>query len=125
MQCHMTNTLSTPAEALELQYPLRVRKFERELQTGGEGRCRGGDGVVREIEALADCEGTILSDRRVSQPYGLDGGGAGKAGKNCIVSLDGSERVLAGKAQFVLKLGERMRIRTPGGGGFRALDSRS
>ena len=118
VQCHMTNTLNTPAEALELQYPLRVRKFERELHTGGEGRWRGGDGVVREIEALADCEGTILSDRRVSQPYGLDGGGAGMAGENRVVQSDGREQALAGKALFTLKAGERLRIRTPGAGGF-------
>ncbi|HEY8748963.1 MAG TPA: hydantoinase B/oxoprolinase family protein [Tepidisphaeraceae bacterium] len=118
VQCHMTNTLNTPAEALEMQYPLRVRKFERAAGSGGAGRFRGGDGVLREIEALADCEGTVLSDRRVSSPYGLGGGAAGMVGRNSIIGVDGSERAISGKARFVLKAGERLRIRTPGGGGF-------
>jgi N-methylhydantoinase B len=125
VQCHMTNTLNTPAEALELQYPLRVRRFERELHSGGEGRWRGGDGVVREIEALADCEGTILSDRRVSQPFGLDGGAVGKTGLNSFLGVDGDERTLGGKALIVLKPGERLRIRTPGGGGFGMVENQS
>src|SRR4051812_46653787 len=77
IQCHMTNPLNPPAEAIEMQYPLRVRRFERAVGTGGEGTFRGGDGTVRELEALADCEGTILSDRRVSPPYGLAGGAPG------------------------------------------------
>ena len=117
VQCHMTNTLNTPAEALEMQYPLRVRKFERAAGTGGIGRSRGGDGVVREIEALADSQGTMLSDRRVSTPYGLEGGGAGRAGQNSLVQY-GNEAVIGGKARFELKAGETLRIRTPGGGGF-------
>ena len=118
VQCNMTNTLNTPAEALELQYPLRVRRFERELHTGGNGKWRGGDGVVREIEMLEECTGSILSDRRVSGPYGLAGGGAGKNGANCILGEDGTARELSGKARFNLEPGDRLRIRTPGGGGF-------
>ena len=77
----MTNTLNTPAEAIEMQYPLRVRRFERATGTGGAGAHRGGDGTVRELEALADCEGTILSDRRTTRPYGLAGGSAGRRGR--------------------------------------------
>ena len=81
IQCHMTNTLNTPAEAIEMQYPLRIRRFERCARSGGNGRYRGGDGIIREVEALAACEGTILSDRRLSRPYGLSGGAAGRSGR--------------------------------------------
>jgi N-methylhydantoinase B len=115
----MTNTLNTPAEALELQYPLRVRRFERAKRTGGVGAGRGGDGIVREIEALAVCEGTILSDRRVSRPYGLSEGEAGQAGAETILGAsDGRETPVKGKAQFRLRRGDVLRVRTPGGGGW-------
>lgn len=118
VQCHMTNTLNTPAEALEMQYPLRVRRFERAVGTQGAGRFRGGSGIIRELEALADCEGTLLTDRRVSHPYGLSGGGRAAAGSNSIIAPEGTERPLAGKARFVLRKGEVLRIATPGGGGW-------
>jgi N-methylhydantoinase B len=117
VQCHMTNTLNTPAEAIELQYPLRVRRFERAAGSGGGGGWRGGDGIVRELEALADCEGTILSDRRVSRPYGLNGGEAGAAGRNELVRQGGSE-LLAGKCRFTMNRGDVLRVITPGGGGW-------
>jgi N-methylhydantoinase B len=120
VQCHMTNTLNTPAEALEMQYPLRVRRFSRARTTGGRGSNFGGDGIVREIEALADCEGTILTDRRQSRPYGLHGGAPAEAGRNTIVDADGSERLLPGKIQFTLRKGQTLRIQTPGGGGWGA-----
>jgi N-methylhydantoinase B len=113
----MTNTLNTPAEAIELQYPLRIRRFERATGTGGIGRHQGGDGTVRELQALADCEGTILSDRRTTQPYGLAGGSPAVAGANAIVNADGSETPLPGKGRVTLKPGDVLRIRTPGGGG--------
>lgn len=118
VQCHMTNTLNTPAEALELQYPLRVRRFERAAGTGGSGLHNGGDGIIREIEALEACEGTVLTDRRVSQPYGLSGGGPGAAGLNEIVRAGDLREPLAGKAQFKLNPGDVLSIRTPGGGGW-------
>jgi N-methylhydantoinase B len=121
VQCHMTNTLNTPAEALELQYPLRVRRFERARSTGGRGQHTGGDGIVRELEALDDCEGTILSDRRASRPYGLHGADAAAAGANAIVRArggGGAIEPLAGKALFTLARGDRIRIQTPGGGGW-------
>lgn len=120
VQCHMTNTLCTPAEALEMQYPLRVRRFERAMNTGGRGAQRGGDGIVREIEALAKCEGTILSDRRLSRPYGLRGGEAAPAGANTIVTSHGREMKLAGKCNIALQSGDVLRIVTPGGGGWGA-----
>jgi N-methylhydantoinase B len=118
VQCHMTNTLSTPAEALEIQYPLRIRRFERAAGTGGAGAHRGGDGTVREIEVLSACEGTILSDRRLSRPYGLRGGDAASAGANAIVSITGKESKLGGKCNVSLEAGDVLRIVTPGGGGW-------
>lgn len=118
VQCHMTNTLNTPAEAIELQYPLRVVRFERADGTGGPGRHRGGDGAVRALVALADCEGTLLTDRRTTRPYGLVGGGAGEAGENSIVAPDGIVTPLAGKAKVVLRAGDTLVLRTPGGGGW-------
>ena len=113
----MTNTLNTPAEAIEMQYPLRVRRFERAIGSGGAGVHRGGDGIVREIEALEACEGTVISDRRISRPYGLSGGTAGASGVNGIVA--GAEvRGLVGKCNIRLNKGEILRIVTPGGGGW-------
>jgi N-methylhydantoinase B len=109
----MTNTLNTPAEALEMQYPLRVRRFEREYNTGGAGKHRGGDGIVRELEALAPAEGTIISDRRMSRPYGLAGGSPARAGAN---SINGNP--IGGKAKVKLVKGDVLRVITPGGGGF-------
>ena len=118
VQCHMTNTLNTPAEALEMQYPLRVRRFERDAGSGGGGRHRGGDGVVREVEALVPVEGTVLSDRWLTRPYGLAGGGAGEAGENWVVVPGDRDVVVPPKARFTLAAGDRLRIRTPGGGGW-------
>src|SRR5206468_9733782 len=82
---HMTNSLNTPAEALEYAYPFRVTRYAVRRGSGGAGRFRGGDGVVREIELLADARVTILSDRRERGPYGLAGGEAGAAGRNWVV----------------------------------------
>ena len=118
VQCHMTNTLNTPAEALELQYPLRVRRFERDLGSGGGGRHRGGDGVVREIEALGPVDGTVLSDRRLHRPYGLAGGSPGDTGENWVVVPGDKDYVVPPKARFTLAAGDRLRILTPGGGGW-------
>jgi N-methylhydantoinase B len=115
---HMTNSLNTPAEALEYAYPVRVTQYGLRRGSGGEGRHRGGDGVVREIEVLTDAEVTMLSDRRKRGPYGLEGGSAGVAGKNEIVRLDGSVEPMPSKGSARLKKGERIRVETPGGGGF-------
>jgi N-methylhydantoinase B len=120
VQCHMTNTLNTPAEALELQYPLRVRRFERAENTGGDGQHRGGDGIIRAIEALQDCTGTLLGDRRRISPYGLAGGAKGKRGKDGIIkSVVSSETIWStGKVQFSLNRGDVLSVRTPGGGAW-------
>jgi N-methylhydantoinase B len=118
IQCHMTNTLNTPAEALELQYPLRVLRFERAPHTGGSGLHPGGDGTVRELLLLAPTAGTLLTDRRVTQPYGLSGGHAAPPGSNATLSPDGTTTPLPGKCAFTLPAGTTLRITTPGGGGW-------
>ena len=114
----MTNTLNTPAEAIEMQYPLRVRRFERAENSGGAGKHHGGDGIIRELEALAPAEGTVITDRRISRPYGLAGGQPARAGHNSIVHADGDEIHIAGKARVKLSRGQILRIVTPGGGGW-------
>jgi N-methylhydantoinase B len=120
VQCHMTNTLNTPAEALEMQYPLRVRAFHV-YANGGSGGHPGGHGIRRVLEALAPCEGTILSDRRSSRPYGLQGGRHGDTGANILHTRTAAQpSTLAGKCQFKLAPGDRLEIRTPGGGGWGA-----
>ena len=109
----MSNTLTTPVEALELSYPLRVRRHELRLGSGGDGRHRGGDGIVREIEALEACRASILTERRAHSPAGANGGEPGARGRNL---LNGGE--LPAKATIDLVPGDILRIETPGGGGF-------
>ena len=115
---HMTNSLNTPAEALEYAYPLRVRQYSLRQGSGGNGKHRGGDGIVREIEVLTDCEVTLLSDRREYRPWGLAGGSDGAPGTASVIRLDGSVDALPGKFSTRLRKGERIRIETPGGGGW-------
>ena len=114
---HMTNKLNTPVEALEYGYPLLVTEYSIRRGTGGKGLNRGGDGIVREILLLSDAEVTVLSERRKIPPYGLSGGGPGKAGKN-IVIRDGKTQEQPGKFFVSLKKGDTVRIETPGGGGY-------
>jgi N-methylhydantoinase B len=115
---HMTNSLNTPAEALEYAYPLRVRQYSLRPGSGGNGKHRGGDGIVREIEALTDCEITLLSDRRQFGPWGLAGGSDGARGTASVIRVDGSVDAMPGKFSTRLRKGERIRIETPGGGGW-------
>jgi N-methylhydantoinase B len=115
---HMTNSLNTPAEALEYSYPFRVTKYALRAGSGGEGKHRGGDGIVREVELLTDATVTLLSDRRKSGPYGLAGGSDGEPGRTTIVRSDGSTEVLPSKCSVRLQRGERIRIESPGGGAW-------
>jgi len=115
---HMTNSLNTPAEALEYAYPLRVRRYSLRRDSGGGGRFRGGDGIVREIEMLTDCEVTLLADRRSRGPWGLAGGSDGAAGIASVIRRDGSVEKMPGKFSARLRKGERIRIESPGGGGW-------
>lgn len=114
---HMTNSLNTPVEALEYAYPFRVKRYGYRAGSGGNGKFRGGDGLIREIELLAPAQVTLLSDRRVFAPYGLNGGEAGARGRNVVVE-NGQERELPGKCNLELPAGAVIRIETPGGGGF-------
>ncbi|MFP4389920.1 MAG: hydantoinase B/oxoprolinase family protein, partial [Desulfococcaceae bacterium] len=114
---HMTNTLNTPVEALEFSYPFRVTEYAVRKNSGGAGRHRGGDGVVREIELLADTEVTVLSERRRTGPYGLEGGLPGAPGRNLAIR-NGNPEALPGKFSERLNKGDRVRMETPGGGGF-------
>jgi N-methylhydantoinase B/oxoprolinase/acetone carboxylase alpha subunit len=115
---HMTNSLNTPIEALEHSYPLRVRRYAVRRGSGGKGRYRGGDGIVREIELLCPGEVTILSDRRVFPPYGLLGGEAGRPGETVLIEPGGEERVLPSKASLWVEANTVISVRTPGGGGY-------
>jgi len=114
---HMTNSLNTPAEALEYAYPLRVHRYSLRPHSGGQGQHRGGDGIVREIEVLTDAECTLLAERRQRGPYGLHGGNSGAPGKASLIREDDSARALPGKFNVRLRKGERIRVETPGGGG--------
>jgi N-methylhydantoinase B len=116
----MTNTRNTPAEAMELAYPLRVWRAELRTGSGGTGRHPGGEGVVREIEVLEDSVLTLQTERRVRGPWGLAGGSSGAPGRNVRVAADGSETVLDSKGTWALDAGERVRVETPGGGGWGA-----
>jgi N-methylhydantoinase B len=109
----MSNTLNTPVEALELEFPLRVTRYAVRRGSGGTGRHRGGDGVVRELEASAEMTFSLLTERRRHAPRGAEGGADGAPGRNL---LDGDE--LPPKASGTLRPGQRLRIETPGGGGF-------
>jgi len=113
---HMTNSLNTPAEALEYAYPLRVRAYGLRRGSGGAGARRGGDGVVREIETLVDARMSLLADRRTRAPYGLAGGGEGRPGLDSIVR-GGRRTKIGSKGSWDLRAGDRIRIETPGGGG--------
>jgi N-methylhydantoinase B len=109
----MSNTLTTPVEALELAHPLRVRRYALRLGSGGAGRFRGGDGIVRELEALEACRLSILSDRRRHAPAGAEGGSDGAPGRNLLNGVE-----VPGKAVLDLEPGDVIRIETPGGGGL-------
>ena len=114
---HMTNTMNTPIEAIETNYPMQVVAYGIRRGTGGAGKFRGGAGVVRALRMLTDAEITILSERRTRGPYGLQGGAPGQPGCNVLVS-DGEERPLSGKVSISTSEGDIIRIETPGGGGF-------
>jgi N-methylhydantoinase B len=116
----MSNTLNTPIEALEREFPLRVVEYALRRGSGGAGRARGGDGVVREIEALREIAFSLIAERRRHAPRGAAGGEPGAAGRDL---LDGAP--LPGKVAGMLHPGQRLRIETPGGGGFGQADRRS
>ena len=110
---HMTNTLNTPVEVLELNYPLRIERYAIRRGSGGKGQFRGGDGVIRRYRFLEGAEVSLLTERRRNPPWGLEGGQAGQCGNNI---LDGQE--LSGKVQFQAAADQVLSVETPGGGGY-------
>jgi N-methylhydantoinase B len=109
----MSNTLNTPVEALELDHPLRVRRYELRYGTGGDGAHRGGDGIVREVEVLAPSALSLITERRRHAPRGAAGGGDGAVGRNRV-----NGDVVGAKAGLDLEPGDVVTVETPGGGGY-------
>jgi N-methylhydantoinase B len=121
VQTHMTNSLNTPIEALEYAYPFRVRRYAYRYGSGGAGRFRGGDGLIRELELLSDAQVTLLADRRSTRPYGLQRGEDGAPGRASITDPAAKlETELPGKCTRRVSAGTILRIETPGGGGWGA-----
>jgi len=121
IQCNMTNTMNTPVEALEITYPLRVERYELRDGSSGQGRHRGGNGLVRAIRVLDhEARVSLQCERRRFAPYGLHGGADGKPGRNLVVRRDAAVEEVPGKAS--LSLGDRdvIVVETPGGGGWGA-----
>jgi N-methylhydantoinase B len=119
IHCHMSNTLNTPVEALEMAFPIRLQRYAVRRGSGGAGAHCGGDGLERDIEFLAPARVTILSDRRRYPPYGLRGGQPGACGSNRLMPADGSEaKSLSGKVSLQVQPGDVLSIHTPGGGGW-------
>lgn len=117
IQCHMTNTLNTPIEALEYAYPFRVRRYEIRRSSGGAGRQPGGSGICREMELLHEAHLTLLTERRRFAPYGLAGGAPGQPGRNLLIRKGAEIELPAKTAQWV-RPGDVLRVETPGGGGY-------
>ncbi|MCZ6777587.1 MAG: hydantoinase B/oxoprolinase family protein [Acidobacteria bacterium] len=116
---HMTNSLNTPIEALEHALPVRLRRYGLRRGSGGAGRYRGGDGLVREIEILADVECTLLAERRCTPPWGLRGGKNGAPGRDRVQMGPGEKwRTVPGRVSLRLQKGSVLKIETPGGGGW-------
>jgi N-methylhydantoinase B len=114
---HMTNTMNTPVEALEAELPVRVVRYSIRKGPSGSGRHPGGDGIVREIEFLSPAKVTLLTERRSDSPYGLEGGQPGRVGINQLHDAK-RKRNLPAKTTITVEAGARVRISTPGGGGW-------
>jgi N-methylhydantoinase B/oxoprolinase/acetone carboxylase alpha subunit len=119
--------MNTPAEALERAFPLRVLRYRLRTGTGGGGAAPGGDGIERDLLMLEDVTVTLITERRVSQPWGLAGGGPGAVGENWL--LPGGDELAAvpllDKCTLTLRAGDVLRMRTPGGGGWGAVPKNS
>src|SRR5262249_37675022 len=113
----MSNTLNSPVEALELEFPLRVTEHSIRRGTGGGGETTGGDGVAREFEALAPLQYSLMTERRHHPPPGGRGGGDGTPGRNMLIDPGAPAKTLSSKTLGVLRPGQRLRIETPGGAG--------
>ena len=120
---HMTNTRITDPEVLEARFPVRLLEFRLRAGSGGVGRWRGGDGLLRRYEFTAPVTATVLSERREVAPFGLAGGGSGARGINRLHRRDGSRHDLPAKCSVALDAGDGLEIETPGGGGYGAPDT--
>ncbi len=120
LHSHMTNTLNTPVEVLESEYPLRLRRYQLRSDSGGGGRWRGGQGIVREYEFLQPATVSIISERRRHAPWGLAGGSAARPGENWL-----NDEQLPPKCELQVKTGDRLTIATPGGGGYGTVQQQS
>lgn len=118
VQTHMTNSRITDPEILEWRFPVRVVRFAIRRGSGGPGRHRGGDGIVREFLFLAPMTAGILSSRRQTAPFGLEGGLPGQPGVNVMIRADQTRQILGPRAEVFVAVGDRLSIETPGGGGF-------
>ena len=115
---HMTNTRMTDPEVLETRFPVRVDEFSIRHGSGGSGRWRGGDGIVRRLRFLEEMTATVLTSHRVVPPHGAAGGGPGKTGENRVIRRDGGVVELGGNDQALMSPGDVFEMMTPGGGGF-------
>lgn len=120
VHCHMTNTLNTPAEALEHAFPLRLTAYSLRCDSSGRGHHSGGEGIVREYAFLEPTYVTVIAERHVTQPYGLEAGEPGVAGRLTLIEADGHEIALKAKFSGPLLPGQRLRVETAGGGGYGA-----
>ena len=114
----MTNTRMTDPEVLETRFPVRVEAFSLRRGSGGAGKHRGGDGIIRRIRFLEPATATVLSSHRVTQPFGVNGGSPGKAGRNSVDRIDGSVQQLGGNDSAEMAQGDIFVMETPGGGGY-------
>jgi N-methylhydantoinase B len=117
---HMTNTMNTPVEAMEFAFPLRLKRYAVRRGSGGDGKYRGGDGVIREVEFLGPARVTLMSERRKLPPHGYHGGHHGEPGENVLLRGGYEEIKLAGKELVDVEAGDVISIRTPGAGGWGA-----
>ncbi len=115
---HMTNTMNTPIEALPLAYPFSVERYALRTGTGGNGLNRGGEGIVREYLFYDKATVSLITERRIFAPWGLSGGSAGGLGKNTLIRKNGEEIDLGSRAEISVDIGDRVRVETPGGGGW-------
>ena len=114
----MTNTKNTPIESLTQHYPMRITAYGLRSRSGGAGRYRGGEGIVREMQFLEDATVTLMGERRITRPWGLQGADPGASGEDLLIRRSGARERLPGKATFEVRAGDRLRVLTPGGGGW-------
>ena len=120
MSTQLTNTKNTPTEALERAFPMKVERYRLRRGSGGDGRFRGGDGIERDLRMLEDVTVSLITERRTSQPWGLDGGGAGATGENWLLPGGDDARAerLPDKCTIRMRAGDVLRMLTPGAGGW-------